>query len=196
MDAATPQPGPIGLIVSDYRAYAARFPESERTSLLKAPIRMVINTTLRAQVLVRLTCASPRWLHWFWRSVLVAGHSSEVVYGAQIGSGLHLPHPYGIGIGGQVRIGADVTICQHVTLGSDMRATGQPEIGDGAVLLAGAVIVGPVRIGSGAVVGANCVVEQDVPDGGACAPARTRIVARRAAPRVRPPSGPKPPPDL
>lgn len=169
----------LELIWSDYELYCDLTPESRRTSMLKAPVRFVINTSLRAQVLVRLTCAAPRWAHWFFRSLLTTLHASEVVHGAQIGPRLHLPHPYGIGIGGHVRIGRGVTLGQHVTLGSDMAASGQPELGDNVTVLAGAVVVGPVRVGHGAVVGANCVLEEDVADGGVAAPARTRVVNRR-----------------
>lgn len=175
--------GVLALIRSDYERYCAFMPESRRTSLLKAPLRMLINTTLRAQVLIRLTCASPRWLHWFWRSVLITLHSSEVVYGARIGPRLHLPHPFGIGIGGQVTIGSDATICQHVTLGSDMRATGQPQVGSHVTLLAGAMLVGPIRVGDAAVVGANCVLEEDLSERGVAAPARARVVNRPVAAR-------------
>ena len=169
----------LKLIWSDYERFMDLGGEDHRSGLLKAPIRFAINTSLRAQVLVRLTCASPRWLHWLFRSLLNLLHSSEVVYGARIGPRMHLPHPYGIGIGGQVRIGSDVTLNQHVTLGSNIGANGQPELGDNVNVLAGAMIAGPIRVGHGAVVGANCVLEEDLPDGGLAAPARTRIVRRR-----------------
>ncbi|MCW3000028.1 MAG: hypothetical protein JWN65_3577 [Solirubrobacterales bacterium] len=178
-DPAEREYGLLELIRSDYTFYCDLTQEPQKTRMLKAPLRLLINTSLRAGILFRITCASPRWMHWFWRSVLNTVHSSEVVYGAKIGPGLHLPHPYGIGIGGQVRIGHGVTICQNVTLGSDMGATGQPRVGNNAALLAGAVAVGPIRIGHGAIIGANVVLEEDVADGGLAAPARARIVNRR-----------------
>jgi serine acetyltransferase len=171
--------GLLELIRSDYTFYCDLLQEPQRTRKIKAPVRLLINTSLRAGILFRITCASPRWMHWFWRSVLNSMHACEVVYGAKIGPGLHLPHPYGIGIGGQVRIGHGVTICQNVTLGSDMGATGQPQLGNNVAVFAGAVALGPIRIGNGAVVGANSVLEEDLVDGGLCAPARTRIVNRR-----------------
>lgn len=172
-------PGPLSLIWSDYTFYCDLTAEPRRARLLKAPARFVINTSLRASVLVRLTCAAPKWAHWFFRSLLTTLHASEIVYGARIGPGLHLPHPYGIGIGGQVRIGRGVTLGQHVTLGSDLGARGQPELADNCTVLAGAVVVGPVRVGAGAIVGANVVLEEDVADGGLAAPAKARIVNRR-----------------
>jgi serine O-acetyltransferase len=173
------QAGLLELIWSDYTYHCDLLKDPPQARLLKAPFRLFMNTSLRAQILVRLTCAAPRWAHWFFRSLLNMLHSSEVVYGAQIGPRLHLPHPYGVGIGGLVRIGSGVTLCQNVTLGSDMEAKGQPEVCDNAVLLTGAVAVGPIRIGEGAIVGANCVLAEDLPDGGLCAPARIRIVKKR-----------------
>ncbi len=171
--------GLLDLIRSDYEMHCDMAAESPRTRLVKAPVRLLLNTSLRAQILVRLTCAAPRNLHWLFRSLLNALHSSEVVHGARIGPRLHLPHPYGIGIGGQVVIGSGVTICQNVTLGSDMGARGQPRLGDHVVVLAGAVAVGPITIGDGAVLGANVVLEEDLVAGGLCAPAKPRIVNRR-----------------
>ena len=181
--------GLLGLIWSDYQLHAGFKNESRQASMLKALPRMITNTSLRAGILFRLTCASPIWLHWFWRSMLVTLHSSEVVYGARIGPRFHIPHPYGIGIGGQVKIGTGVTLCQHVTLGSDLAATGQPELGDNVVVLAGAMVVGPIRVGDGAVVGANCVLEESLVDGGVAAPARTRVVNRRVNHATNPVDG-------
>lgn len=171
--------GLLELIRSDYVFYCDLRAEPQADRWRRAPFRFLTNSSLRAGVLVRLTCASPRWAHWFWRSVLTTLHSSEVVYGAKIGPGLHLPHPYGIGIGGAVRMGHGVTIGQNVTLGSDMAGVGQPQVGNNVAILAGAVAVGPIRIGHGAIVGANCVLEEDLVDGGLCAPAKPRIVTRR-----------------
>src|SRR5215217_1143127 len=133
------------LIWSDYqahcdfkRAHPHLKGESARMSALKAPIRMIINSSIRGNILVRCTCASPRAFHWFWRSMLLTFHSSEVVHGAQIGPRLNLPHPFCIGIGSNVRIGTGVTICQYTTIGGDLNSHDQPTIGDDVVILAGA----------------------------------------------------------
>lgn len=174
-----PRLGLLELIRSDYVFYCDLRKEPARRRALLAVPRHLMNSTLRAGLIVRLSCASPAWLYWFWRTVLTTLHSSEVVHGARIGPALHLPHPYGIGIGGACRIGHGVTIGQNVTLGSDMAGVGQPLVGNNAAILAGAVAVGPIRIGHGAIVGANCVLEEDLVDGGLCAPAKPRIVRRR-----------------
>lgn len=179
--------GAFALIWSDYVRYcelldlARGTTEAQRPNLVTAALRFVINAQLRAQILIRLSCASPRWLHWVFRSLLIYLHSSEVGFGAKIGPGLQVPHPWGVAIGEQARIGRNVAIAQNVTLGSDLMAEGQPIVEDGAFLLAGAMISGPVRIGRGAIVGANSVVVEDVPAGSVCAPAKLRVVRNRGA---------------
>jgi serine O-acetyltransferase len=101
-----------------------------------------------------------RRLVWLW-SVYAFG--SDIAIAAEIGGGLYLPHPHGIVIGA-CRIGRGVTILQNVTLGARRPGeTAAPVIGDGAVISAGAVVLGGVVIGEGAVIGANAVVLTDVP---------------------------------
>jgi len=76
-----------------------------------------------------------------------------------------LPHPFGIVIHGNSKIGNDVVIGHQVTLGGRDLSADAPIIEDGAYLGAGAKILGGVRIGRGATVGANAVVTRDVPAG-------------------------------
>ena len=76
-----------------------------------------------------------------------------------------LPHPLGIIIHSQARIGKDVFIGHQVTLGGKGVSPAAPCIGDGAYLGAGAKILGGVKVGRGATVGANAVVTKDVPPG-------------------------------
>jgi serine O-acetyltransferase len=94
--------------------------------------------------------------------------SLEVPTRLEIGSGLVLPHPTGT-ILGACSIGSNVTIYQQVTLGAkfadfDYVAEKRPLICDGAVITAGAKVLGSIRIGVNAIVGANAVVLVDVPD--------------------------------
>lgn len=82
-----------------------------------------------------------------------------------IGPGLRLPHPQGIILHGQARLGADVVLFQQVTVGLRDLHSGVPTIGDGALLGAGARVLGAVCVGAGARVGAGAVVLRDVPPG-------------------------------
>lgn len=93
----------------------------------------------------------------------------EVPAGAQIGPGFVLPHPGGIVLG-HARIGRDVVVFQNVTLGArsfdphyDLAT--RPTIEGGAIIGAGAVVLGPVTVGAGATVAANSLVTRDVPAG-------------------------------
>lgn len=77
---------------------------------------------------------------------------------------LYLPHPYGIVIHHNVRLGEGIVIEHQVTIGqAHPTDPGVPRIGDGAFLGAGSKIIGDVEIGAGAMVGANAVVTRDVP---------------------------------
>lgn len=96
-----------------------------------------------------------------------------------IGPGLYTPHPLGIVIGGGVRIGANVSILQNVTLGRVATEHLDPIIGDNVEIGAGAVVLGSIRIGSGAKVGANSVVLKDVPAGAVAVGAPARLVGKR-----------------
>lgn len=101
-------------------------------------------------------------------------YSSPLAY---IGPDLFLPHPIAICIGDEVRIGAGVTIYQGVTLGRKHAGERDyPTIGDGAIIYAGAVIVGAIHVGENAVVGANSVVTKDVPRGAVVGGVPARLI--------------------
>ena len=92
-------------------------------------------------------------------------------------AGLCLPHPVGVVIGEGSVIGTDVTIYQGVTLGrASHEVDAYPTIDDGAVIYAGATLLGPIRIGRNAVVAAHSVVLSDVPDFATVVGAPARIV--------------------
>ena len=73
-------------------------------------------------------------------------------------------------------IGKDVSIWHNVTLGSTLNDSGaqrHPVVHDGAVIGAGAIILGNVTVGAGANVAAGAIVVQDVP-------ARTLVVGSKS----------------
>ena len=93
--------------------------------------------------------------------------SADFVPGMDIGPGLLMPHPNGVVIGNGLRVGANVTFGGGVTAGvkqPDVEGGGFPQVCDGAIVLANAVLVGPVRVGRHAQVGANSVLLADAPD--------------------------------
>jgi serine O-acetyltransferase len=86
---------------------------------------------------------------------------------ARIGARLFIDHGTGVVIGQTSIIGDDVTIYHGVTLGGvgsgkpgDKR---HPTLENGAMIGAGAQVLGNITIGEGAKVGANSVVTIDVP---------------------------------
>ena len=88
------------------------------------------------------------------------------------------PHPIGIVINGNAKIGRNCTIFHNVTIGDSM--SGKPEnryptIGDNVTIYANSVIIGGITIGDNAVIGAGSVVLKDVPPNAVVAgnPAKT-----------------------
>lgn len=67
-----------------------------------------------------------------------------------------MPHPYGIVIDAESRIGSRVTVMNHVTISGAV-------VEDNVVIGPGARIIGPLTIGRGAKIGPNAVVTEDVP---------------------------------
>jgi serine O-acetyltransferase len=63
-------------------------------------------------------------------------------------------------------VGDDVSILHAVTLGGTGKESGDrhPKIGRGVLLAAGCKIIGNIEVGEGAKVGAGSVVLEDVPD--------------------------------
>jgi serine O-acetyltransferase len=103
------------------------------------------------------------WLvvrHRFWSVVTGA----DIPLTCRIGGGLLIPHPNGIVVHPDARIGVNCLIFQQVTIGTGARR-GVPDIGGHVDIGAGARILGPVRIGAHARIGANAVVLADVAAG-------------------------------
>ena len=95
--------------------------------------------------------------HIFWCTITGA----DIPINATIGGGLLIPHPNGIVIHPDARIGCNCLIFQQVTIGATSK--GIPTIGGHVDIGAGAKIIGPVRVGDHARIGANAIVRQDVP---------------------------------
>jgi serine O-acetyltransferase len=164
---ATP-PSFSELVFSDllrYRAY-------EKPSWPKVAARcltlpgMIASVVLRAQQCL-YRAGHVRAAH-LLRTVGVVLVGADFTPGMTIGTGLYMPHPNGVVIGNRLVIGDGVYIGQGATAGSRTWEPGAPAeypvIGDGAVLLAHATVVGGVRVGRHAQVGANSLVVADVAD--------------------------------
>jgi serine O-acetyltransferase len=84
---------------------------------------------------------------------------------ARIGSGIMLDHATGLVIGETAVVEDDVSILHAVTLGGTGKETGDrhPKIRRGVLLAAGAKVIGNIEVGEGAKVGAGSVVLTNVP---------------------------------
>lgn len=84
---------------------------------------------------------------------------------ARIGSGIMLDHATGIVVGETAVIEDDVSLLHSVTLGGTGKEEGDrhPKIRRGVLLAAGCKVIGNIEVGQGAKVGAGSVVLEDVP---------------------------------
>ncbi len=104
-----------------------------------------------------------RWVavlrHRFWSVITGA----DLPLKCTIGGGLLMPHPNGIVVHPDARIGPNCMLMQQVTLGTGGSTVGAPVLVGHVDIGAGAKVLGGVTLGEHAQVGANAVVLIDVP---------------------------------
>ena len=101
----------------------------------------------------------------FLQSQISVGLGVDIHPAAQVGRGILIDHATGIVIGETTVVEDDVSILHSVTLGGSGKVTGDrhPKVRRGVLLGAGCKIIGNIEIGVGAKVGAGSVVLADVP---------------------------------
>jgi serine O-acetyltransferase len=89
----------------------------------------------------------------------------EIHPGARIGRRFFIDHGMGVVIGETAQIGHDVLIYKGVVLGgvSLERVKRHPTIGNGVILGSNATVLGPIQVGHGAKIGSGSVVVEEVP---------------------------------
>ncbi|MDX7986404.1 serine O-acetyltransferase [Xenorhabdus sp. 12] len=99
---------------------------------------------------------------------------------AKIGCGIMLDHATGIVIGETAVVENDVSILQSVTLGGTGKAGGDrhPKVREGVMIGAGSKILGNIEIGRGAKIGAGSVVLRPVPPHTTVAGVPARVVGK------------------
>jgi len=98
-------------------------------------------------------------------SFLECGSGSDIALTVQIGGGLLLPHPNGVVIHPEAKIGVNCLIHQQVTIGTkEDGREGVPVIDGNVKIYSGAKVLGPIHLGAHATIGANTVVLADVPE--------------------------------
>jgi serine O-acetyltransferase len=89
---------------------------------------------------------------------------------------LKLPHPYGVMIAEDARIGLGCVFYHNVTLGRRDGSPGAPDVQDEVFIGSNAIVLGGVCIGRGAIIGAGAVVVTDVPAGATVVGNPARVV--------------------
>jgi serine O-acetyltransferase len=126
------------------------------------------------------------WVREHWLLALHFQSRVSEVFGvdihpaAKIGSGILIDHATGVVIGETAVIDDNVSILHDVTLGGTGKDTGDrhPKVRRGVLIGAGAKILGNVEIGAGAKIGAGSVVLDPVPPHCTVAGVPARIVGR------------------
>ena len=138
---------------------------------------------LHAVWLHRLTHQLWQW-NWLWLARFLANiarmlTSIEIHPGAKLGKRVFIDHGIGVVIGHTAEVGDDCSIYQGVTLGGTtqtFKGKRHPTLEAGAIIGAGAKVLGPITIGEGARVGSNAVVVKDVPAGATAVGVPARIL--------------------
>jgi serine O-acetyltransferase len=173
------------LVFSDLARYRPR----EEPSWPGVLMRCLSNPGMIASVILRAQQMAMRRgrvrTAYLLRTVGMILVSADFVPGMDIGPGLMMAHPNGVVIGNGLKVGANVSFGGGVTAGvkqpdASPDEDGYPVICDGAIVLAHAVLVGPVRVGMHAQIGANSVLLADAPDYAVMFGMPARKVAERA----------------
>ena len=111
---------------------------------------------------------------------LVETFGMHVSPNAQIGVGLHIPHPTGIVIGNSVVIGNYCSIYQGCTIGGartgDVKKNNQPVLGNKCVLFSGSMVLGAIRVTDDVTIAANSCLLSDAIEPGVYAGSPARKV--------------------
>lgn len=85
---------------------------------------------------------------------------------AKIGRGIMIDHATGVVIGETAQIGNNVSLLHSVTLGGSGCTEGErhPKVGDGVLISTGAKLLGNIEIGTGAKIAAGSLVLESVPE--------------------------------
>jgi len=105
-----------------------------------------------------------RWIALYLQSLASEAFAVDIHPAARIGCGILLDHATSFVVGETAIIEDNVSILHEVTLGGTGKETGDrhPIVRSGVLLGAGAKILGRVEIGTGAKIGAGSVVLNDV----------------------------------
>jgi serine O-acetyltransferase len=104
--------------------------------------------------------------------------SIDIHPAARLGKALFVDHGIGLVIGETAVVEDEVSLWHGVTLGSTLSEVGDrhPKIRRGALICAGATVLGNIEVGTRAIVAANAVVLKPVPAGAVVAGTPAKVV--------------------
>ena len=119
-------------------------------------------------------------LAFYLQNQVSAIFSVDIHPAAQIGCGIMFDHATGVVIGETAIVEDDVTMLHGVTLGGTGKEQGDrhPKVRQGVLIGASASVIGNIEIGAGAKIGAGSVVMKDVPPHVTVAGVPAEIVGR------------------
>jgi serine O-acetyltransferase len=168
--------------MTPFQADRARYPESafvrEQSLWAIAVYRFGRRNDARPKGFVR---GFNDRLYWFLYRIVETLTGVSFTKAAEIGPGLRIHHFGNIFIHSDVKIGANCTLRQGVTIGNRVEGGPVPVLEDDVDLGAYAQVLGGIRIGKGAKIGALSVVLQDVPAGHTAVGIPARIVPPKEA---------------
>ena len=108
----------------------------------------------------------------------------EIHPGAKIGRRFFIDHGAGVVIGETSEIGDDVLLYQGVVLGGTTleKKKRHPTLGNNVEMGSGAIALGPINVGDGARIGSGSVVVKSVPQGATVVGIPGRVVSDRHKP--------------
>lgn len=160
-----------------YRADRARYParafRREQSLWAIRVYRFGRGNDQRPPGLVR--AIGDRW-YWFLFRIVETLTGCSFTKAVEIGPGLRIHHFGNIFIHSGVKIGANCTLRQGVTIGNRVESGPVPVIEDEVEFGAYVQVLGGIRIGRGAKLGAMSVVLRDVPPGATAVGIPARIL--------------------
>lgn len=180
----------VRAVVADYRAMEegrAKYHDGAR-SLTGLPAALVtrigfqMTTAIRAMHALRDARVplgakiASRWIR--------HAYGAEIHWDAAIAPGLSIVHGNGVVVSHAAKIGEGCILFHNVTLGEsfdpETKTKGAPTLGRDVHVGPGAVLLGPITVGDGAKIMAGAVVTRSVPAGSVARPVPIEIVPRRS----------------
>ena len=163
-EAMTKDPSIVDAVCADIRAVRERDP-AVKCSLVPLLFLKGVHALIGYRIAHWLWKQGRELLALHLQNRISEAFAVDIHPAAKIGRGILMDHATSIVIGETAVIEDDVSLLHEVTLGGTGKATGDrhPKVRRGVLIGAGAKILGNVEIGEGAKVGAGSVVLKNVP---------------------------------